>query len=123
MRWLVDEAFPEAEVVRVVLDNLNTHCKASLYEAFQAEEARSIAKKLEFHHTPKHGNWLNIAEIELSIISRNCLGQRLSSSGSLCREVKALEQERNEARAVINWRFTTADARRKPHHSILPFLA
>ena len=71
--------------------------------------------KLEFHHTPKHGSWLNMAEIEFSIVSRGCLGQRLPDEDTLCREVKALEQERNEARAVINWRFTTEDARRKLH--------
>ncbi len=102
-------------VVRVVLDNLNTHRKASLYEAFPAEEARSIARKLEFHYTPKHGSWLNMAEIEFSVISRRCLGQRLSGEDSLCREVQVLEQERNEAQAIISWRFTTGDARRKLH--------
>ena len=76
MRWLVVETYPEAEVIRVVLDNLNTHRKASLYEAFPAAEARRIARKLEFHYTPKHGSWLNMAEIEFSVISRRCLGQR-----------------------------------------------
>ena len=115
MRWLVDEAYPESRKVRVVLDNLNTHRKASLYEAFPAGEARRIARKLEFHHTPKHGSWLNMAEIEFSIISRRCLGQRLPDEPTLCREIHALERERNEARAVINWRFTTQDARRKLH--------
>ena len=115
MRWLVDEAYPAVEVVRVVLDNLNTHRKASLYEAFLAEEARRIARKLEFHHTPKHGNWLNMAKIEFSVISRRCLGQRLPDEETLSREVKALERERNKARAVINWRFTTEDARTKLH--------
>ena len=115
MRWLVDEAYPETEAVRVVLDNLNTHRKASLYEAFPAEEARRIARKPEFHHTPKHGSWLNMAEIEFSVISRRCLGQRLPDEETLSREVKALERERNKARAVINWRFTTEDARTKLH--------
>ena len=115
MRRLVDEAYPAVEVVRVVLDNLNTHRKASLYEAFLAEEARRIARKLEFHHTPKHGNWLNMAEIEFSVISRRCLGQRLPDEETLSREVKALERERNKARAVINWRFTTEDDRTKLH--------
>ena len=115
MRWLVDEAYPEADVVRVVLDNLNTHRKASLYEAFPAEEARRIARKLEFHHTPKHGSWLNMAEIEFSVLSRSCLRQRLGDEETLCREVKALERERNENRAVIKWHFTTGDARRKLH--------
>ena len=114
-RWLVEEAYPEAEAIRVVLDNLNTHRKASLYEAFPAEEARNIARKLEFHHTPRHGSWLNMAEIEFSVISRRCLGQRHTDEDSLCREVRALEQERNEAQAVINWRFTTQHARTKLH--------
>ena len=81
MRWLVDEAYPEAEVVRVVLDNLNTHRRASLYETFPAEEARRIARRLEFHYTPKHGSWLNMAEIEFSVLSRSCLRQRLLRRG------------------------------------------
>ena len=115
MRWLVVEAYPEAEVIRVVLDNLNTHRKAPLYEAFPAAEARRIARKLEFHYTPKHGSWLNMAEIEFSVISRRCLGQRHPDEDSLCRGVHALEQERNEAQAIINWQFTTQDARTKLH--------
>ena len=115
MRWLVEEAYPEAEVIRVVLDNLNTHRKASLYEAFPAAEARRIARRLEFHHTPKHGSWLNMAEIEFSVISRRCLGQRHPEEDSLCRDIHALEQERNEAQAIINWQFTTQDARTKLH--------
>ena len=82
MRWLVDEAYPEADVVRLVLDNLNTHRKASLYEAFPAEEARRIARRLEFHHTPKHGSWLNMAEIEFSVLSRNCLRQKAGRRGN-----------------------------------------
>ena len=81
MRWLADEAYPEAEVVRVVLDNLNTHRRASLYETFPAEEARRIARRLEFHYTPKHGSWLNMAEIEFSVLSRSCLKQRLFRRG------------------------------------------
>ena len=104
MRWLVDEAYPEVRVVRGVLDNLNTHRMASLYETFPAPEARRIAQRLEFHYTPKHGNWLNMAEIEFSIFSRSCLKQRLPDEDALCREVGALELERNEAQAIINWR-------------------
>ena len=115
MRWLVDEAYPEAEVVRVVLDNLNTHRRASLYETFPAEEARRIARRLEFHYTPKHGSWLNMAEIEFSVLSRSCLRQRLSGEEALRREVDALATERNAARATINWRFNTRDARTKLH--------
>jgi DDE superfamily endonuclease len=115
MKWLVDEAFPEAERVRVVLDNLNTHRAASLYERFAPEEARRIVKKLEFHYTPKHGSWLNIAEIELSVFSRQCLDRRIGDEETLKGEVKKLEEERNAACAKIEWRFTTEDARRKMH--------
>ena len=115
MRWLVDEAYPDVPVIRLVLDNLNTHRKGSLYQTFPAEEARRIAKRLEFHYTPKHGSWLNMAEIEFSVFSRACLGQRLPDEESLRREVQALEQERNQAQACINWRFNILDARAKLH--------
>ena len=120
MRWLVDEAYPEVSVVRVVLDNLNTHRMASLYEAFPAAEARRIAKQLEFHYTPKHGSWLNIAEIEFSVLSRSCLRQRLPDEDALRQEIQALVAERNAAGAAINWRFTTQDARAKLHR-LYPF--
>ena len=120
MRWLVDEAYPEIPVVRVVLDNLNTHRVASLYETFPAQEARRIAKRLEFHYTPKHGSWLNLAEIEFSVLSRSCLRQRLPDAESLQREVGASVQERNAARVTINWRFKTQDARTKLHR-LYPF--
>ena len=120
MRWLEDEAYPEAEVVRVVLDNLNTHRRASLYETFPAAEARRIARRLDFHHTPKHGSWLNMAEIEFSVLSRRCLKQRPSGEEALQREVDALVAERNAARATINWRFNTRDARTKLHR-LYPF--
>ena len=110
----------EVPVVRVVLDNLNTHRMASLYEAFPAAEARRIAKRLEFHYTPKHGSWLNMAEIEFSVLSRCCLRQRLPDEDALRREVQALVQERNAARATINWRFNTQDARTKLHR-LYPF--
>ena len=115
MRWLVDEAYPDVPVVRLVLDNLNTHRKASLYQTFPASEARRIAKRLEFHHTPKHGSWLNMAEIEFSVFSRSCLRQRIPDEESLCREVLALGLERNRAKARINWRFGILDARTKLH--------
>ena len=115
MRWLVDEAYPDVPLVRVVLDNLNTHRKASLYQTFPAGEARRIARKLEFHYTPKHGSWLNMAEIEFSIFSRSCLKKRLPDETALCREIHALELERNEAQARINWRFNILDARTKLH--------
>ena len=115
MRWLVYEAYSNVPVVRLVLDNLNTHRKASLYQTFPAGEARRIARRLEFHYTPKHGSWLNMAEIEFSIFSRSCLRQRLPDEESLRREVHALELERNEAQARINWRFSIQDARTKLH--------
>ena len=113
MQWLVDEAYPDVPVVRLVLDNLNTHRMASLYETFPAPEARRIAKRLEFHYTPKHGSWLNMAEIEFSVFSRSCLRKRLPDEESLCREVQALELERNKAQAGVNWQFTAQDARGK----------
>jgi len=115
MKWLVEVGYPEAEVIRVVLDNLNTHRAASLYETFAPEEARRILRKLEFHYTPKHGSWLNIAEIELSVFSRQCLDRRIGDEETLEREVKKLAEERNAACARIEWRFTTEDARRKLH--------
>ncbi len=113
MRWLVDEAYPDVPVVRVVLDNLNTHRTGSLYQTFPAPEARRIAKRLEFYYTPKHGSWLNMAEIEFSVFSRSCLRKRLADEESLYREVQALELERNQAQAGINWQFTAQDARSK----------
>ncbi len=116
MRWLVDEAYPEAEKIRVVLDNLNTHRPASLYETFLPKEARRIRKRLEFHHTPKHGSWLNMAEIEFSVFSKQCLARRIGDEETLKREIAALEAERNQAEATINWRFTTVGARVKLQH-------
>ncbi len=115
MRWLVDEAYPNTQVVRVVLDNLNTHRPASLYETFPAAEARRIVKRLEFHHTPKHGSWLNMAEIEFSVLARACLRRRVPDEATLSREIQALERERNAAQATINWRFNSQDARAKLH--------
>ena len=107
MKWLVDEAYPDATVVRLVLDNLNTHKPGSLYEAFAPSEARRIAKRLELHHTPNHGSWLNMAEIEFSVFSRQCLNRRVGDEALLIREVAALEHERNGAAAIIDWRFST----------------
>ncbi len=124
MRWLVDEAYPDAQVVRLVMDNpvsstgqaLNTHQPGSLYEAFEPSEAQRIAKRLEFHYTPSHGSWLNMAEIELSVFSRRCLNRRVGDEALLRREVAALESQRNEAAASIDWRFSTQDARSKIQH-------
>ena len=92
MRWLVDQAYPDTGVIRLVLDNLNTHKKGSLYEAFEPSEARRIARRLEFHHTPKHGSWLNMAEIEFSVFSRQCLRRRIGDESELRRQIAALEQ-------------------------------
>ena len=116
MRWLVDDAYPHTETIRLVLDNLNTHKLGSLYDAFKPAEARRIAKRLEFHYTPLHGSWLNMAEIELSVFSNQCLNRRISNEVILKREVSALERKRNEAVAVIDWRFSTQDARTKLQH-------
>lgn len=109
------ESYPDADVIRVVLDNLNTHKTASLYEAFAPEEARRIAKKLEFHFTPKHGSWLNIAEIEFAVLSNMCLKQRIPDEETLRREVDANVELRNKRAIPVKWRFTTEDARVKLH--------
>ena len=122
MRWLVDEAYPDVPVIRLVLDNLNTHRMASLYETFPAAEARRIAKRLEFHHTPKHGSWLNMAEIEFSVLARACLRGRNGDEDSLERAVSACVSERNAIGATINWRFTAQDARQTPSPLSLPIL-
>ena len=119
MQWLVDVAYPDAPVVRVVLDNLNTHRMASLYETFPAAEARRIVRRLEFHHTPKHASWLNMAEIEFSVLTRACLQGRNPDETALQRAINAYEAERNAAGATINWRFNTQDARAKLHRLYL----
>jgi transposase len=113
MKQLVDVHFPQAIRIRVVLDNLNTHTKAALYEAFEPAEAKRIADRLEFHYTPKHGSWLNMAEIELSVLTKQCLDRRLPDAEVLTGEVAAWERDRNEQRATVNWRFKVADARTK----------
>ena len=115
MRWLVDTAYPDAPVVRVVLDNLNIHRMASLYETFPAAEARRIVKRLEFHHTPKHASWLNMAEIEFSVLSRDCLRGRHGDEAALVGAINAYQNRRNVAKATIDWRFSTQDARSKLH--------
>jgi hypothetical protein len=115
MRDLVDRHFPDAATIRVVLDNLNTHTPASLYEAFPPAEARRILRKLEFHYTPVHGSWLNMAELEFSMLSRQCLSRRIGDRDALASEVAAWETARNEQRASIHWQFTVDDARRKLH--------
>jgi hypothetical protein len=113
MRWLADERYPHAEVVRVTLDNLNTHQPAALYEAFAPEEARRILKKLKFHYTPKHGSWLNMAEVELSVLQGQCLDRRIPDKKTLVNEIAAWEKKRNEQQATIDWRFSVKEAREK----------
>ncbi len=113
MRTLVDVHFPAAERITVVLDNLNTHTLASLYATFAPAEARRIARKLDLHYTPKHGSWLNMAEIELSVLSRQCLNRRIADADSLQREVTAWMVARNASATTVDWRFTTDDARTK----------
>jgi len=113
MQWLVDIGYPEATGIRVVLDNLNTHKIASLYDAFEPGEARRIARKLELHYTPKHGSWLNMAEIELSVLQHQCLDRRIPDAVTLTREIAAWEYQRNTEQATINWRFSVSDARNK----------
>ena len=113
LRILVDLDYAEAECVVLVMDNLNTHSAACLYEAFPACEARRIAKRIEWHHTPEHGSWLNIAEIELSVLHRQCLNRRIEDVASLEREVLAWQEARNAAQAPVDWQFTSADARIK----------
>jgi DDE superfamily endonuclease len=113
LRWLVEEVHAGADKVVLVCDNLNTHRPACLYEAFPPEQARRIAEKLEWHYTPKHGSWLNMAEIELSVLSRQCLDRRIESSAEMEREVGAWEEDRNERGVGVQWRFTTTDARIK----------
>ncbi len=113
LRDLVDEVYPDAELIVLVVDNLNIHHPACLYEAFPPAEVRRIAEKLEWHYTPEHASWLNIPECELSVLRRQCLNRRIPDIGTVQAEVAAWEQARNSARVHIDWRFTTADARIK----------
>jgi len=113
MQQLVDEFYPEAERIRVVMDNLNTHTPAALYETFEAAEARRLLDKLEFHYTPKHGSWLNMAEIEFSVLTRQCLDRRIPNAKTLHQEIAAWEASRNANASTVNWQFTTDDARIK----------
>lgn len=111
MQYLVDVLFPEAAQIHLVLDNLNTHTPAALYQTFPPQEALRILSKLEFHYTPKHGSWLNMVELEFSVLSRQCLERRIPSITELQQETEVWEQERNQNRATVNWRFSTVDAR------------
>jgi transposase len=113
MKELIDVHFPEAEVIRLVADNLNTHTPAALYEAFAPAEARRITRKLEFHYTPKHGSWLNMAECEFAVLTQQCLDRRIPNPEILRQEIAAWQARRNLNRTMINWRFSTIDARVK----------
>jgi hypothetical protein len=113
IRHLLDEDYPTAKKVILVCDNLNTHQPAALYKAFKPEEARRLLARLEIHHTPKHGSWLNMAEIELAALTQQCLNRRISDLPTLQTELAAWNTARNSASAQINWQFTTADARTK----------
>ncbi|GBC94274.1 hypothetical protein HRbin16_00055 [bacterium HR16] len=113
MQQIADELYPEAERIVMVMDNLNTHDVASLYKRFVPSEAWRLRQRFEIHHTPVHGSWLNVAEIELSVLVRQCLERRIGDIGALDREVQAWARLRNEACACVDWQFTTADARIK----------
>lgn len=113
MQWLVDQAFPHALKIRVVLDNLNTHKIASLYQTFPPDEARRIARKLEFHFTPVHASWLNMAEIELAVLGKQCLNRRIPTLTFLSREVSMWEADRNSQQHTVQWLFTCENARQK----------
>lgn len=116
LKTLVDVYYPDADCIRLVVDNLNTHHPATLYEAFQAAEANRILKKLEFHYTPKHASWLNQVEIEFSVLSRQCLNRRIATAAELAAEVKVWQDDRNTQKATVNWRFSSADARIRLEH-------
>jgi transposase len=113
IKQMLDERYPEAIKVRLVMDNLNTHSVASLYETFEPKEARRLAERLEIHFTPKHGSWLNMAEIELSVLKGQCLDRRIPDMSTMQAEVAAWEKDRNNRPSKINWQFTTSDARIK----------
>ena len=122
MRYLVDEAFPEAEKVVLVLDNLNTHTPYSLYEAFSPAEAKRILDRLEFHFTPKHGSWLNMVEIEIGVLCEQCLADRIPDEFTLHTQIQALQARRNQQRASVNWQFSSIDARTKLKR-LYPFIS
>lgn len=113
MRALVDDYFPEADRVALVVDNLNTHTPVALYETFEPPEAKRILDRLEFHYTPKHGSWLDMAEIEIGVLLEQCLADRIPDEATLRREIAAWEQERNAQHATVNWQFTAVNARTK----------
>jgi hypothetical protein len=116
MKHVADDLYPQAEKILLVLDNLNTHTPSAFYETFEPEEARRLVKRFEFHFTPQHGSWLNMAEIELSALVRQCLDRRLPDSKTLTQEVQAWQQQRNDEVVKVQWQFKTSDARTKLKH-------
>jgi len=116
MQELSDGIYPQAEKIVIVMDNLNTHSSASFYETFEPDEARRLINRFEFHYTPKHGSWLNMAEIELGVLIRQCLTRRIADKATLQTEVNAWQKDRNAKVVKVNWRFTSADARIKLKH-------
>jgi DDE superfamily endonuclease len=115
LRWLAEDVHPDAKKIVLVMDNLNTHKLASLYEAFEPSRARALAERFEIHHTPKHGSWLNMAEIEFSVLNRQCLDRRIATKDELMKEIAAWEDDRNDRQVGTRWRFTVDDARIKLH--------
>lgn len=113
MKRLADERYPDAKRIVLVCDNLSTHSPAAFYEAFEPAEARRLAQRFEWHYTPRHGSWLNVAEMELSVLTRQCLDRRIPDQDTLVHEVAAWQRQRNDARVTVRWQFTTADARIK----------
>jgi len=113
LRCLCDEVYPDAEIIVLVQDNLNTHSPASLYEAFEPAEAKRLTERFEWHYTPKHGSWLDMAEIELGILNRQCLSQRINDIETLRKQTTAWERNRDATEVKVNWQFTTANARTK----------
>lgn len=113
VKWLCDDLYAQAEKIIVVQDNLNTHGPHSLYEAFEPEEARRLAQRIEWHYTPRHGSWLNMAEMELSVLARQCLSERMESQENLTRQVQAWQERRNQTAKGVDWHFTNEDARIK----------
>ena len=116
MKTLADEIYPQAEKIVIVMDNLNTHSPVSFYQTFEPEEALRLSNRFEFHYTPKHGSWLNMAEIEWGVLTRQCLNRRIPDKATLEREVNAWQNDRNAKVVKVDWRFTTADARIKLKH-------
>ena len=116
LRYLAEERYPDAEKIVAVMDNLNTHSLASLYAAFEPELSLRLAQRFEIHYTPKHGSWLNMAELEIGVMSRQCLGRRIAGIEKMASEVQAWVTERNNHKTSVHWQFTTADARIKLRH-------